>query len=97
MTGTTAEHRKVNTSWIESNSHLSVKNITFGYQVPLPQNKYCSSLRIYASIQNVFFISRYSGANPEVSLNGLNGTGIGVDENSYPIPRVYSLGLNVTF
>ena len=97
MTGTTAEHRKVNTSWIESNSHLSVKNITLGYQVPLPKNKYCSNLRVYASIQNVFFISQYSGANPEVSLNGLNGTGIGVDENSYPIPRVYSLGLNVTF
>ncbi len=97
MTGTTAEHRKVNTSWIESNSHLSVKNITLGYQVPLPKNKYCSNLRVYASIQNVFFISQYSGANPEVSLNGLNGTGIGVDENSYPIPRIYSLGLNVTF
>lgn len=97
MTGTTAEHRKVNTSWIESNSHLSVKNITLGYQVPLPKNKYCSKLRIYTSIQNVFFISKYSGANPEVSLNGLNGTGIGVDENSYPVPRVYSLGVNVTF
>ena len=97
MTGTTAEHRKVNTSCIESNSHLSVKNITLGYQVPLPKNKYCSALRVYASIQNVFFISQYGGANPEVSLNGLNGTGIGVDENSYPIPRIYSLGLNVTF
>ena len=97
MTGTTAEHRKVNTSWIESNSHLAVKNITLGYTLPLPQNRYCSKLRVYASIQNVCFISKYDGANPEVSLNGLNGTGIGVDENSYPVPRVYSLGLNVTF
>ena len=97
MTGTTAEHRKVNTSWIESNSHLAVKNLTLGYTVPMLKNKYCSHLRVYASVQNVFFISKYSGANPEVSLNGLSGTGIGVDENSYPIPRVYSLGVNVTF
>lgn len=97
MTGTTAEHRKVNTSWIESNSNLSVKNITLGYTVPMHPNRYCSNLRVYASIQNVFFISKYDGANPEVSLNGLSGTGIGVDENSYPTPRVYSIGLNVTF
>lgn len=97
MTGTTAEHRKVNTSWVESNSHLAVKNIALGYTIPLPKNKYCSNLRVYTSVQNVFFISKYSGANPEVSLNGLNGTGIGVDENSYPIPRTFSFGLNVTF
>lgn len=96
-TGTTAEHRKVNTSWIEGNSHLAVKNITLGYNVPLPHNDYISRLRLYTSIQNVCFISKYDGANPEVSLNGLNGMGIGVDENSYPVPRVYSLGLNVTF
>jgi hypothetical protein len=35
--------------------------------------------------------------NPEASSNGLNGTAQGADFAPYPVPRVASLGVNVTF
>lgn len=97
LTGTTEEGRKVNTSWIQSNSYVAVKNITLGYTFALPHKWLMKRLRIYTSVQNALLLTKYTGSNPEISLNGLDGTGIGIDENAYPVARVYSFGLNVSF
>jgi hypothetical protein len=36
--------------------------------------------------------------NPEANVGGSDQTsGVGVDENAYPIPRTFSLGLNLSF
>ncbi|MDO7742872.1 MAG: TonB-dependent receptor, partial [Pedobacter sp.] len=48
-----------------------------------------ANLMLSASVQNVFTITKYSGLDPEVPN--------GVDNNLYPRPRVFSLGLNVNF
>lgn len=97
-TGTTGLGRQVNTQWIESGSYLTVKNITLGYTVPLKNNLALKHLRFYASVQQAFIITGYSGMNPEVNVGGMNpAQGVGIDENSYPIPRTFSIGLNTTF
>jgi len=96
-TGTTGLGRQVNSQWVEDGSYLSVKNITLGYRQPLKNAGFISQIRFYASVQNVFFITKYSGMNPEISLDGLDGASIGIDENAYPVPRTFSLGLNVIF
>lgn len=44
-----------------------------------------------ASIQNVFVITKYTGADPE------NASSSGVDNNIYPRPRIFSLGANLDF
>jgi len=44
-------------------------------------------LRISGNVQNVFIITKYKGVDPEVSS--------GLDNNFYPRPRIYSLGLNL--
>jgi hypothetical protein len=54
------------------------------------------SARLFLSLQNAFFVSKYSGMNPEVSRNGLSGLRQGVDETFYPVPRTYSIGLNIS-
>jgi iron complex outermembrane receptor protein len=48
-------------------------------------------MRINASIQNVLLITKYKGLDPENAGDG------GVDNNIYPRPRVYSLGINLDF
>jgi hypothetical protein len=48
-------------------------------------------MRVNASIQNVFVITKYQGLDPE------NAGDSGVDGNIYPRPRVFSLGLNFDF
>lgn len=95
--GTTVMGRNVNTQWVEDGSYLSLKSISLGWKWDLPTTSLLKNIRIYGAVQNVFFISNYTGMNPEISLDGLNGRSIGIDENAYPVPRTYSLGLNVTF
>ncbi|WP_245843526.1 SusC/RagA family TonB-linked outer membrane protein [Niastella vici] len=97
LTGTTALGRSVNSQWVEDGSYLAVKNITLGYTMPLKNNLALKNLRVFGSIQHALIWTKYTGINPEVSLNGLNGTSIGIDENSYPVPRVFAIGLSASF
>lgn len=96
--GTTAIGRSVNTQWLEDGSYLTAKNISLGYTLPLKNNKMLRNLRIYGSVQQAFVLTGYSGFNPEINFSGLDPTlGIGVDEQAYPIPRTFSIGLSTTF
>lgn len=97
LTGTTALGRSVNSQWLEDGSYLSVKNITLGYTIGLGNNAVLKGLRVYGSVQNAFIFTGYSGINPEISLDGLNGTSIGIDENAYPVPRTFAVGISATF
>ena len=96
LSGTTALGRSVNSQWVEDGAYLSVKNITLGYSVPLKTNLAFKSVRVYGSVQHAFIFTKYSGINPEISLNGLDGN-IGIDENAYPVPRVFAIGLSASF
>ncbi|MDB4924629.1 TonB-dependent receptor [Mucilaginibacter sp.] len=96
-TGTTSLGRDVESQWVEDGSYIAVKNINLGYTVPLKGKGVVNNLRVYLSITNALFFTKYSGLNPEVSLNGLNGTGEGIDENSYPVYRTYSMGVSASF
>lgn len=74
--------------YVENASFFKMDNISFGYNF----NKlFTSNLkgRVGFTVQNVFVITKYSGLDPEV-----NG---GIDNNRYPRPRVYLLGLNLEF
>jgi len=95
--GTTGIGRSVNTQWIEDGSYLAAKNISLGYTIPV-KNLMLKNLRVFASVQQAFVITGYSGMNPETNVGGSDPTlGVGVDENAYPIPRTFSLGISTTF
>ncbi|HRI20214.1 MAG TPA: SusC/RagA family TonB-linked outer membrane protein [Panacibacter sp.] len=76
--------------YIENASFLRLDNINLGYIVGKVFNNK-ASMRIAASIQNVFIITKYKGLDPE------NASDSGVDGNIYPRPRTYSLGVNLDF
>jgi TonB-dependent starch-binding outer membrane protein SusC len=76
--------------YIENASFLRLDNINLGYNVGKIMNGK-ASLRIAASIQNVFVVTKYKGLDPEISSNEQ------IDNNIYPRPRVYSLGFNLDF
>lgn len=54
-----------------------------------------SKFRVYFGVQNAFTLTRYTGYDPEVSSNALFSRG--VDSNSYPNARIYTMGINVSF
>jgi TonB-linked SusC/RagA family outer membrane protein len=86
--------------WIENGDHLWIKNITLGYKIPQSLvNKvgFISGLRFYISVQNAFKITSYTGWNPEVSyFGGSNSATFGVDNFSYPLSRIYTLGASLS-
>lgn len=95
--GTTELFRYNNTRWVSDGSYVAAKNITLGYTLPLIAKEYIKKARVYVSLQNAFYLTKYKGMNPEVSANGLNGLYLGVDNSSYPVSRVYTFGVNITF
>jgi TonB-dependent starch-binding outer membrane protein SusC len=86
-------------AWIENGSYLRLRNFTAGYTLPASvSNKFMlSKLRVYVSAQNLFTITKYSGLDPEIGIQGGNATQNGVDNGTYPSSRFYTFGLNVTF
>jgi TonB-dependent starch-binding outer membrane protein SusC len=86
-------------AWIENGSFVKLKNLTVGYTFPNSSiSRFgISKVRLYASTQNLFVITKYSGLDPEIGIQGGNATQNGVDNGTYPSSRFYTLGLNVTF
>ncbi len=83
--------------YVEKGDFVKIKSITLGYTFPksVLSKLYMSKLRLYASIQNPFLITKYSGIDPEVTLKSPITSGI--DWGYYPNGRNILVGLNVTF
>ncbi|RAV99457.1 SusC/RagA family TonB-linked outer membrane protein [Pseudochryseolinea flava] len=81
--------------FIEDGSHVRIQNVSLSYNVSLPEKLRVKSLRLNANCENLWTFSKFSGYDPEASLNtsgyGVYG-GIG-----YPRPRVFTIGANLTF
>lgn len=76
--------------YIQNASFFRLDNINIGYNAGKVFNNK-ASLRLMASIQNVFVITKYKGLDPESASDN------GVDNNIYPRPRIYSIGANLDF
>ena len=97
--GVSRDQAKVFSSrFIEDGSFVRLDNISLGYNFSLPK-LYVSNARIFVSAQNLFTITGYSGADPEVNSE-ISRTGVaplGVDYLSYPRARTFSMGVNLSF
>ncbi|MDR1601794.1 MAG: TonB-dependent receptor [Tannerella sp.] len=101
-TGSTNRERDVfHSRFVKDGSHLTVKNITLGYTLPAALIRGIDNLRIYASVQQAYVFTKYKYANPEVGVDfSGNAPGSllqGIDYSTYPVPRTFTLGLNITF
>ena len=83
---------RISDRFVEDGSYLRLKNITLSYTFPAKWTQKISvdNARIYLSCENVATLTRYSGFDPEVGINGIDG-------NRYPISRTFSLGVNFNF
>jgi iron complex outermembrane receptor protein len=74
--------------YLEDASFLRIDNASIGYNFTKLFSSGISG-RIGLTVQNAFVYTKYSGLDPEVDG--------GIDNNIYPRPRVYMLGLNLNF
>jgi TonB-linked SusC/RagA family outer membrane protein len=85
---------------IQDASYIALRNVTIGYNLPvdLVSNLKLSRLRVYASGQNLMYLtaSDYTGFNPE-SINTTSATTYGYQRAGSPVFSTISLGINVDF
>lgn len=83
---------------IEDGSFLRLNNVTIGYTLPKDSLKMIgiTNFRMYATANNVFTITGYSGYDPEVSTRK-NPLTPGVDYAAFPRSRFFVTGIDVTF
>lgn len=74
--------------WVENASFIRCDNISLGYTWPELLNN-TLRLRLFGAVQNPFVITKYKGLDPEVQG--------GIDNNVYPRPVTFSLGVVATF
>ena len=85
---TNPEQLKLSDYFVENAAFLRCDNITVGYTFDkLLDNKL--NLRLFGACQNPFVITKYKGLDPEVFS--------GIDNNVYPRPVTFTLGLVATF
>ncbi len=70
--------------YVENASFFKMDNMSVGYNF----DQYVKT-RLSFTVQNAFKVTKYKGLDPEVSN--------GIDNNFYPRPRVFVLGVNLTF
>ncbi|UMB61828.1 SusC/RagA family TonB-linked outer membrane protein [Lutibacter sp. A80] len=83
----TTETNLLSDHFIQESSFFKIDNITLGYAIPNVFEDI--SLRIYGSMQNVLTVTDYEGLDPEISG--------GIDNNFYPRPQSFVLGVNIDF
>lgn len=81
---------------IKDASFIKLKNVVFGYSLPesIIDKLSADKIRLYVSGQNLFTLSKYGGADPEIGGGVLDS---GIDRGFYPQSRSYLLGFQINF
>jgi TonB-linked SusC/RagA family outer membrane protein len=96
------DNRRFSTAYIEDGSYMKINNFTIGFTLPdnLVQRVNISKTRAYFTVSNMYTFTKYSTGYPEVGLStryNAKPLDFGVDRLVYPLPRVFMLGLDVSF
>lgn len=96
---TKGNNGRTSTWHVEDGSYIRLQNLSLGYTLPKAWTNRVSmgTVRLFFSGQNLFTWTEYSGFNPEVNLHDSNSLTPGLDYGTYPLPKTYSLGINVNF
>jgi hypothetical protein len=88
--------------YVESGSYLRLRNLQLGYTVPKATvgKLGLENVRVYVQGQNLFTITKYTGADPDVNIQSNEANEellLGVDQAGFPQARQFILGVNVGF
>lgn len=90
---------KTSSRYLEDGSFLRIKNITLSYnlQKNWTEKLKINSFKIFASVDNPFTFTKFSGTDPEVNMRMGSWTLPGLYTESYPISRQFIFGIDINF
>lgn len=87
-----------NSRFYEKGDYLACREITLSYDFSkqlLSKTKVITSARVYASGINLFYFTKFSGPSPEPPVS--NNVITGVYTGTYPTPKTFAVGVQVSF
>ena len=81
----------INSDWNEKADYINIREVTLSYNfsgLAFLERAKVSSLRLFATGNNLKYFTKYSGLMPEEG---------GLDNGRYPNPRTFTFGANVVF
>ncbi len=84
--------------FIEDATYIRLKNASFGYNLPkqIAAKIRLQNLRVYVSGQNLYTRTKYTGFDPESSVNGQSLINRGIDNSVYPNSKSVQFGLSLS-
>ncbi len=84
-------NQKMSTYFVEDGSFFRIQNVQLAYNIKKKQlfGTSLPNMRVSLTAERPLTMFKYNGFNPEVAN--------GVDTQTYPIPAVYTIGLNINF
>lgn len=82
-------NQKMSTYFVEDGSFFRIQNIQLAYNIPVMKSMKIQQAKILFTADRPITVFKYNGFSPEVEN--------GIDTQTYPIPAVYTIGLNVKF
>ena len=85
--------------YLEDGSFFRLRNVTLSYNLPKAwiQKVRMSDARIYVSGDNILTLSKFSGMDPEVRLDGDTYHHAGLYASNYPVPLSVVFGIDIKF
>ena len=87
--------------WVESGAYGRIRTmqVAYNFSSAFLSRAKLGTARVYVNAQNLLTITKYSGYNPDVVGNGgsANYLNRGIDAGNYPVARVISGGLQLSF
>jgi len=89
----------MSTRWLEDGTYVRIQNLRLAYSLPssLISKAKISRLQLYVNVQNAATFTNYSGLDPQVGAFNQSSLQQNIDMGRYPLPRVYTFGVNLDF
>ena len=83
--------------WLEPGDYFRIRTVQLGYTFSphVLKTSGIQTFRIFISGQNLATFTKATGYSPEVPISNI--TAAGADNGVYPVPAIYSFGVNLTF
>ncbi|MDR2039074.1 MAG: TonB-dependent receptor [Bacteroidales bacterium] len=93
-----SENSIISSRFVEDGSYFRLKTLTLAYNFGerVTSKLGANAISIYATANNLFTLTNYSGYDPELNAGG-GAAVLGLDVGTYPQTRTFIFGINLTF
>jgi TonB-linked SusC/RagA family outer membrane protein len=85
--------------FVEDASYIRLRTASISYNLPddLVRRWRLDNLQVFVSAFNLYTWTKYTGADPEIGIEGDSPLAVGIDDARTSLPRIFTVGFDLTF